>query len=131
LNEPEELRHLSERKELFEKVYRLTCQIPYGKVSTYGALGLALEPEVGPRTIGYAMSICSDDTVPCHRVIKSDGAIGGYGADGIRRKVALLEEEGVQVKDGKIDLAKYLFRDFKLGKKKPGQKKGDDLLNFL
>jgi O-6-methylguanine DNA methyltransferase len=112
--EPEELRHVSERKDLFERVYRMTRQIPRGKVSTYGALGLAVEPQVIPRVVGYIMSICPypNDVVPCHRVIKSDGSVGGFGEDGVSKKIELLEQEGVKTKDGRIDLAKYLFDDF-------------------
>jgi methylated-DNA-protein-cysteine methyltransferase related protein len=126
--EPEELRHVSKRKELFEEVYRLTRLIPRGKVSTYGALGLAVEPEVSPRVIGYVMSICPypNDQVPCHRVIKSDGAIGGYGEEGVRKKIELLEKEGITVKDGRIELSKYLF-DFG----KPNSGDDLDLLNFV
>jgi O-6-methylguanine DNA methyltransferase len=134
--EPEELRHVSERKQLFEQVYSLTTQIPYGRVSTYGALGLALEPVVSPRIIGYIMSICPypNDKVPCHRVIKSDGKIGGFGEGphGVEKKISLLEEEGVPVIQGKVDLAKFFFDDFRARSvnKKSGEK-SEDLTSFV
>ncbi|MFZ3077790.1 MAG: MGMT family protein [Candidatus Aenigmatarchaeota archaeon] len=47
--------------------------------------------------------------VPCHRVVCSGGGIGGY-AFGIKKKIVLLEKEGVKIKEEKIDLDKYLFR---------------------
>jgi O-6-methylguanine DNA methyltransferase len=130
--EPEELRHISERKKLFDLVYKLTTQIPRGRVSTYGALGLAIEPEIGPRIIGYIMSICPypNDKVPCHRVIKSDGSIGGFGGEGAKRKIDLLEQEGITVKDGKIEIAKYFFDEFDAKRKKSSGNKNEDLMSF-
>jgi O-6-methylguanine DNA methyltransferase len=97
-------------------VYALTTQIPSGRVSTYGALGLSIIPPVSPRVIGYVMSICPypNDLVPCHRVIKSDGSIGGFGIDGAAKKIELLEHEGIEVgSDGRINLGKFLFDEFK------------------
>ena len=51
--------------------------------------------------------------VPCHRVVRSDGELGGYsGGEGPRTKAKLLAREGVQVSAGKVNLGKYLFADF-------------------
>jgi len=48
--------------------------------------------------------------VPCHRVVSSDGGIGGY-AHGVRAKIALLRKEGVVVKSGKVqDFNRYLYK---------------------
>jgi O-6-methylguanine DNA methyltransferase len=132
VTEPEELEHISERKQLFELVYKLTKQIPRGKVSTYGALGLAVDPPISPRIIGYIMSICPypNDQVPCHRVIKSDGKIGGFGdgENGLKKKTSLLEKEGIPVREGRIDLPKFFFDDFRA---KRSSKKSEDLTSFL
>lgn len=49
--------------------------------------------------------------VPCHRVICSDGRVGGYKL-GIREKIRLLRKEGIEVKNGRVDLGKYMFRRF-------------------
>jgi alkylated DNA nucleotide flippase Atl1 len=46
--------------------------------------------------------------IPCHRVINSDGRVGGF-ARGTKEKIKILEGEGIIVKNGKIDLKKYSF----------------------
>ena len=46
--------------------------------------------------------------VPCHRVVCSDGGIGGYSL-GARKKIALLKKEGIEIKKGKVDLDRFLF----------------------
>ncbi len=52
--------------------------------------------------------------VPCHRVVKSDGTLGGYsGRGGIRTKFELLGHEGVEIRNDRVDLSKFLFKDFK------------------
>lgn len=47
--------------------------------------------------------------VPCHRVINSNGKVGGF-ASGTKKKIQLLRKEGIEINDGKIDLKKYLFK---------------------
>jgi len=88
------------------KVYALCSQIPKGKISTYGSIALALNSS--PRAVGQALR-CNPfaPKVPCHRVVSSDGRIGGFmgmtkGKE-IERKITLLEKEGVVVQQGKIN----------------------------
>jgi methylated-DNA-[protein]-cysteine S-methyltransferase len=87
------------------KVYELCSQIPAGKVSTYGAIALALDSS--PRAVGQALR-CNPfaPKVPCHRVVASDGRIGGFmgvttGKE-IERKIKLLGKEGITVQDGLV-----------------------------
>ncbi|HLC33280.1 MAG TPA: MGMT family protein [Candidatus Nanoarchaeia archaeon] len=87
------------------KVYELCSNIPPGKVSTYGAIALVLNSS--PRAVGQALR-CNPfaPKVPCHRVVASDGRIGGFmgmtrGKE-IARKIQLLKEEGVVILEGKI-----------------------------
>lgn len=47
--------------------------------------------------------------VPCHRVVKSDGSLGGYGG-GVNAKIKILTKEGVIIKHGKIDLKRFGYR---------------------
>jgi methylated-DNA-[protein]-cysteine S-methyltransferase len=88
-----------------ERVYALCKRIPAGKVSTYGAIANALNSS--PRAVGQALR-CNPyaPVVPCHRVVKADGNIGGFMGEvkgkEVLRKIALLEEEGVKIKENKI-----------------------------
>lgn len=98
------------------EVYELTSQIPKGKISTYGAVARALKAEGASRAVGQVLKRNPTPIiVPCHRVVKSDGTIGGYGgASGSPKKARLLRSEGVKVEKGKVqNLEKILFLDFK------------------
>ncbi|MHA2067155.1 MAG: MGMT family protein [Candidatus Thorarchaeota archaeon] len=87
-----------------EQVYELTKRIPAGKVSTYGAIARACERPKAARAVGMILHFNpSPITIPCHRVVLSDGKIGGYGGvGGVKMKIELLKTEGVDVLDGKI-----------------------------
>ena len=92
------------------KVYRQLLRVPEGKVTTYGDLAKAVGLKSGQRAIGTIMKKNPFPViVPCHRVIKSDGKIGGY-VYGERVKSHMLLKEGIKIKDGKIiDFAKEKF----------------------
>ena len=94
------------------KVYRKLLQVPKGRVTTYGELAKAVGLKNGQRTIGMIMKNNPFPViVPCHRVVKSDGKIGGY-AYGERVKSRMLANEGIKIKDGKIidfDKEKFYF----------------------
>ena len=93
------------------KVYKLCSRIPKGKVSTYKEIGKAIGKRGQVyRAVGVALNKNPfAPKVPCHRVVSSDGSIGGF-ASGTRKKIAILKKEGVEVKDGKIvDFKKKLF----------------------
>lgn len=91
------------------RVYGLLGEIPRGKVTTYGEMARALGCG-SPRAVGQALRANPHaPEVPCHRVVRSDGALGGYQGeekgDALRRKESLLREEGVVfLTDGKADL---------------------------
>ena len=92
-------------------VYKKLCEVPKGRVTTYGELARAVGLENGPRVIGMFMNKNPyPGIVPCHRVIKSDGKIGGY-AYGTESKTAILNMEGVRTKNGRVcDFEKAVFR---------------------
>jgi len=74
---------------------RATARIPFGSVRTYGQLAVDIGHPRAARAIGNAVgSNPVPIVVPCHRVLRSGGALGGYGG-GIERKIALLDIEGV------------------------------------
>lgn len=85
-----------------ERAYNITKNIPRGKALSYKKVAeLAGKPRAW-RAVGNALNKNTDfRLIPCHRVIKSDGSIGGY-RKGLRKKIALLKKEGIIIKDGKI-----------------------------
>ncbi len=91
-----------------QKCYQLLSQIPKGKISTYKQIANILNTK-GYRAVGNAMAKNPNPIiVPCHRVIKSDGHIGGYTL-GIKKKISLLKNEGIIIKKGEIiDFEKYI-----------------------
>lgn len=99
-------------------VYRATSQIPRGMVSTYGDIAKALGDVRASRAVGEILSKNPTPiVVPCHRVVYSNGKVGWYGGKGKNsdKKIALLESEGVKIKDGKIeDFSSIRFSNFDL-----------------
>ena len=103
---------------LFQEIYRAVSQVPRGRVATYGDVALAVGAPRAARAVGTAMARNQDvGVVPCHRVVRSDGSVGGYGGggEGVRKKIALLRREGVSVsREGKIrDFERLRFTSFK------------------
>ena len=88
------------------KVYLETMEIPYGFVSSYGDISRAVfGNKKYSRFVGYAMSVNPlPIIVPCHRVVRSDGSIGGFSSP-ISIKLKLLEIEKVKIINGKIGKA--------------------------
>ena len=93
-----------------EKCYELLKQIPEGMITTYGEMARALGTKAW-RAVGTAMAKNSNLVViPCHRVVRSDGTIGQY-ALGTNKKTELLENEGINISNGRvINLEKYIYR---------------------
>jgi methylated-DNA-[protein]-cysteine S-methyltransferase len=71
-------------------------QIPKGETRTYGEVAKAIGHPGAARAVGTIMKNNYDPTVPCHRVIRSDGKIGAYNRGGPEKKRALLRAEGVK-----------------------------------
>ena len=83
-------------------VYKKLLQVPKGKVTTYSELAKAVGLKNGQRAIGRIMNKNPFPViVPCHRVILSNGKIGGY-AWGENVKTNMLSKEGMKIKNGKI-----------------------------
>lgn len=87
-----------------EACYQLLCSVPRGKVTTYQLLATAVAKRFGfspraVRAVGGAMNRNPDaPRVPCHRVVRSDGSLGGY-AGGVGKKIALLQSEGINISE--------------------------------
>ena len=98
------------QKSFNEKVWDACKKIPKGKVSTYGEIAKAIKNRDASRAVGNALNKNPfAPIVPCHRVIQSNGSIGGF-AFGTNKKIAMLKNEGIEIKNGKIDLEKYLYK---------------------
>ena len=98
-----------------ERVWKLMERIPRGNVTTYGQIARKLNTKAY-RAVGSA---CRKNPyaprVPCHRVVRSDGTIGGFGGKTsgktVEEKTLLLREENVEVRNGRVvDFEKVLFR---------------------
>lgn len=96
---------------LDKRIYRKLSEVPKGKITTYGELAKAVGMKNGQRAVGRIMNKNPYPVIiPCHRVVKSDGKVGGY-AYGEEIKSNMLQKEGIEIKNGKIsDLEKKIYR---------------------
>ena len=84
-----------------DKVYEICRRIQKGKVTTYKAIAEAIGTKAY-RAVGTALNKNPyAPRVPCHRVINSDGSLGGF-ATGIKEKIKLLKKEGVKINNKRI-----------------------------
>ena len=85
-----------------EKVYAACRKIPRGKISTYQEIAKNIKNSKSMRAVGNALNKNPfAPTVPCHRVVRNGGEVGGF-ASGSRNKIRLLKKEGIRIKSGKI-----------------------------
>lgn len=93
------------------KCYELLKLIPKGKVTTYALMAHALNTKAY-QAVGNAMAANPTPIiVPCHRVVKTNGELGGF-ALGAKKKQQLLEQEGLEIKDNQIVNLKASLFDF-------------------
>ncbi|MFA9193134.1 MGMT family protein [Flavobacterium sp. FBOR7N2.3] len=88
----------------FEKVYEVAKQIPYGRVTSYGAIAKFLGTARSARMVGWAMNAShAMEDVPAHRVVNRKGLLTGkFHFDGTNLMQQLLESEGIKVVDNQI-----------------------------
>lgn len=93
-----------------ESVWKTCKRIPKGKVSTYAGIAKMIGRPKSARAVGNALNKNPyAPVVPCHRVVRSDGSVGGF-ASGSLKKGKLLKGEGVAIKNGRVvPLEKYLY----------------------
>ncbi|MDY2897459.1 Methylated-DNA--protein-cysteine methyltransferase [uncultured Clostridium sp.] len=92
-----------------KRIYEAVKKIPKGRVATYGKVAeMAGNPRMS-RAVGNALHKNPDpDHIPCYRVVNSKGELAGafaFGGEEVQRK--LLEADGIEVVNGKVDLKKY------------------------
>jgi methylated-DNA-protein-cysteine methyltransferase related protein len=101
----------------FERVYEIARKIPYGKVTSYGAIAKHLGTARSARMVGWAMKASHTlEDVPAHRVVNKKGLLTGkMHFDGTNLMQQLLENEGIVVVDNQIvDFEKFFWTPEKL-----------------
>lgn len=99
----------------FEKVYQVVRLVPYGRVTTYGAIAAFLGSGGAARMVGWAMNKSHSsgvNPVPAHRVINRNGMLTGkhhFGGSDLMQQ--LLESEGIQVVNDRVVNFEQLFWD--------------------
>lgn len=94
----------TDNNNFFERVYDVARQIPYGKVTSYGAIAKALGAARSARMVGWAMNASHlKEDIPAHRVVNRKGVLTGkHHFDGTNLMQQLLESEGLKIKDNQI-----------------------------
>ena len=100
-------------KSFFDRAHDLARQIPYGRVSTYGAIAKHLGMARSARMVGWAMNASHNlDDVPAHRVVNRVGLLSGkHHFQGTNLMQQLLENEGIKVKNNQVVDFEKLFWD--------------------
>ncbi len=81
-----------------DKVKSIVRDIPAGAVLTYSEVAKKAGSAKAARAVANLMAKNYDPTIPCHRVVRSDGSLGGYNRGGVEEKRALLIKEGYNFK---------------------------------
>jgi len=104
---------MNKNDNFFEKVYEVARKIPYGRVTSYGAIAKYLGAARSARMVGWAMNASHyDDSVPAHRVVNRLGVLTGkHHFDGTNLMQQLLENEGIIIKDAQIIDFESVFWD--------------------
>jgi len=100
-------------KSFSEKVLELTKKVPEGKATTYSEIARAIGNPQAARAVGNALRKNKfPEAIPCYRVVRSDGSVGGYsGVMNSKEKIRRLENDGIEVRNGKVNLKIY-FHSF-------------------
>jgi methylated-DNA-protein-cysteine methyltransferase-like protein len=103
-----------ENSGFFEMVYDVTRLIPYGRITSYGAIAKYLGSARSARMVGWALNGCHNQLpmIPAHRVVNRNGELSGkihFGGANVMQQ--LLESEGITVKDDTVIHFKKLFWD--------------------
>ncbi|MBJ7880101.1 MGMT family protein [Gelidibacter salicanalis] len=99
----------------FDRVYAVAKQIPYGRVTSFGAIANYLGAARSARMVGYALNGSVEKDVPAHRVVNRIGLLTGkHHFDGTNLMQQLLENEGIVIKDNQIQNFDAVFWDPRL-----------------
>ena len=97
----------------FETIYEIVRRIPKGQVATYGQIAALAGNRRLARVVGYALHVNPDgDLTPCYRVVNREGRVSkAFVFGGENRQIALLRADGIEVKDGAVDLSRYQWKE--------------------
>ncbi|MBI2667709.1 MGMT family protein [Candidatus Woesearchaeota archaeon] len=97
--------------DFYNRIYEELKKVPKGRVTTYKILANSIGSKAY-RAVGQAMKNNKDIiNIPCYKVICSNGFVGNYSArGGMRRKIQLLTNDGIIVKNNYVNLRKYMFK---------------------
>ena len=100
----------------FNHIYDVVKQIPYGKVATYGQVAALAGNKRWARVVGYALHANPDpENIPCYRVVNRFGEVSkAFVFGGANRQIELLQAEGIEFIDGKVDMDKYQWNQVTL-----------------
>lgn len=105
-----------DKKDFFDKVYKIVAKIPKGKVTTYGAVAEACGINSAARTVGWALNNAKNSNLPCHRVVNKFGALTGrmnFGDPFLMEE--LLRAEGIEFDENKcVNMKKHFWQPKKL-----------------
>lgn len=105
------MKKISANENFFERVYMVVEKIPYGKVTTYGAIAEYLGAKSSARMVGWAInSDKGNRNMPYHRVVNRFGALSGSKFFKSPTMRELLESEGVEFIDELVDMDKYFWK---------------------
>ncbi len=103
---------MSNNQNFFERVYEVARLIPYGRVTSYGAIAKYLGAARSARMVGWAMNNSSGKEVPAHRVVNRKGILTGkHHFEGTNLMQQLLENEGVEVIENQIQNFEKIYWD--------------------
>ncbi len=93
----------------FGLIYSKVCLIPRGRVATYGQIAALAGNPRWSRVVGYALHVNPrPGEIPCHRVVDRNGRVSpAFAFGGENMQIKLLENEGVEVNEGHVDLNKF------------------------
>ena len=105
---------MTKKKEIsfFDRVYEVVKLVPYGRVTSYGAIAKYLGAGGSARMVGWALNSSYGETIPAHRVVNRTGVLTGkiyFGDNNSMQR--LLEAEGIKIKDNKIENFDEVFWD--------------------
>lgn len=101
-----------EEKNSYQKIYEVVRQIPAGSVATYGQVAALAGNKRWARVVGYALHVNPDpEGTPCYRVVNREGRLSdAFAFGGVNQQKVLLEADGIEVVDNKVDLNRYQWK---------------------